>query len=81
MISVPKNEALIENSIKSTGLPDDLVKILDAKDKTLDRTLDGGASLLSEVMSSLRDNENTVSHNNFNRNIYSDSTNFLAVGN
>lgn len=60
VISVPKNEALIENSIKSTGLPDDLVKILDAKDKTLDRTLDGGASLLSEVMSSLRDNENFI---------------------
>ncbi|WP_176488470.1 hypothetical protein [Candidatus Regiella insecticola] len=79
VMSAPKNEALIENSIKDTRLPDDLVKILDAKDKTLDRTLDGAPSL-SELMSSLRDNENAVSHNNFNRNVYSDSPHFLATG-
>lgn len=84
MIPAPENEALIENSIKATRLPDDLLKILDAKDKTLDRTLDGnlnGALSLSEAMSSLRDNKNTVSHNNSNRNVYIDSTNFLTVGN
>ncbi|EGY29878.1 hypothetical protein Rin_00001140, partial [Candidatus Regiella insecticola 5.15] len=60
--------------------PDDLVKILDAKDKTLDRNLNGTLSL-SEAMSSLRDNKSTVSYNNSNCNIYSDSTNFLTTGN